>query len=144
VRAIGHRDGKQCRALAIGQRTDAVERLAQLLAALDLDLRADGKHAGRGRQSGPCRPQRVERLVVGDPVQPWAQIAHLGARAQRLPRAHEGRLQHVLGQRLGEQAPQVALQRPAVALDDLLEGTIVAGGGERAQAAVALRAQQRR
>jgi hypothetical protein len=43
-----------------------------------------------------------------------------------------------------EQPPQVALQRPAVALDDRLEGAIVAVGGKHRQTAIALRAQERR
>ncbi len=80
---------------------------------------------------------------MGDAIQPRAQVAHLGPGPQRLPRAHEARLQHVLGERLAQQPAQVALQRAAVALDDGLEGMVVPVGRERGQTAIALGAQQR-
>ena len=143
VRAIGHRDRDERGALAIGQGLDAVQRRAQLLAPLDLGLEAGRRQLrGHRRQGRAGRAQRVERLVVGDAVQPRAQLAHLGAGAQRLPCAHEARLQDVLGQRLAQQPAQIALQRAAVALDDRLEGPIVAIGRERDETAVALGAQQ--
>ncbi len=44
---VGHRDGDERGALASGQRLDAVQRLAQLLAALDLGLQADGRQPRR-------------------------------------------------------------------------------------------------
>jgi hypothetical protein len=80
---------------------------------------------------------------VGNPVQPRAQVAHVGPGAQRLPGADEARLQHVLGQRLAQQPSQVALQRAPVALDDGVEGAVVAVRREGRQATVALGAQQR-
>ena len=72
------------------------------------------------------------------------QIAHGHALAQRGPRAHERRLQHVLGAVAGHQAVQVAQQRAPVAIHDRLERTVVARRGERDKALVRLRAQQGR
>jgi hypothetical protein len=75
-------------------------------------------------------------------VQPWPQVPHLRAGAQRRPRVDEGGLRDVLGQRVGQQPAQVAQQRPAVALDDRLERAVVAGRGKRDEPLVGLRAQQ--
>jgi hypothetical protein len=93
------------------------------------------------RQRALRRAQRVDRLVVRDPIQPGPQIPHARALPQRLPGADERRLQDVLRQLLGEQAPQVALQRTAVSLDDRLKGAIVAVAGQADQTAVGLRTQ---
>jgi hypothetical protein len=143
VRAIGHGDRDERGTLAIRQGLDAVQRLAQLLAPLDLGLEADGRQVrGHGRQRRAGRAQRVERLVVRDPVQPRAQLAHVGTGAQCLPRAHEGRLQHILRERLAQQPAQIALKGAAVALDDRLERPIVAVGRERREPTVALGAAE--
>jgi hypothetical protein len=86
--------------------------------------------------------ERVDCRVVGDPVQPWTQVADLRAGAQRRPGIDEGRLHDVLGQRLRQKPAQVAQQRAAVALHDRLERAVVAARSELDEPLVGLRAQQ--
>jgi hypothetical protein len=79
---------------------------------------------------------------VRDPVEPRAQVTDLGPGPQRRPRVDERRLDDVLGERVRQQPAQVAQERAPVALDDRLEGAVVAGGGELDEAVVGLPAEQ--
>jgi hypothetical protein len=145
MRAAVDRDGEQGGPLARGQRGDARERVEHLVPALELGGRLGGEAAGGLRDLLHRLAdllERVDRRVVGDAVQPRAQLAHLGARAQRRPRADERRLHHVLGERVRQEAPQIAQQRAPVALDDRLERAVVTGGGKLGEPLVGLRAQQ--
>ena len=134
--AVARRRAKQRVALAVGQRRDAGQRLAHHPRRSSASSGAGPTAERLGQLRGVVArlAQRVERRVVGDAVQPRPQVAHLGARAQRRPRrrnAAAGR-----PRRAPRAGPaQVALQRPAVALDDRLERPIVAVGGQREEAA---------
>src|SRR3712207_1661855 len=109
----------------LGRTARSLQRLAQLVVVVAVDA------------------QRVQRGVVDDPVEPGPQLADLVAAEQRRPRRHEGLLEGVLRTRLGQQPAAVAQQLAPVALDDGLEGALVTLAGERDEAVVALRAQQR-
>ncbi len=94
------------------------------------------------RVRSPLRPaERVERDVVEYPVQPRVQLPHVVAALQGRPRGQERLLHRVLGAGLGQQSLGVAQQRPAVALDYLLERLLVARPSERDEPIVRLGAQ---
>jgi hypothetical protein len=86
----------------------ALERLAELLVVI----------AGGA--------ERVDGRVVDDAVQPRPRVSHLGAVLERQPSLQQTLLHSVVGHGLGkEQASAVAQQRPAVALNQRLEGSFV-------------------
>ena len=147
LRAALDGDREQRLALALGQRGEPRQRALDHRPVLH-DLRRTVARVARGEQLAQLlvvvarRPQRVQRRVVDDPVEPRPQRLHVVAAPQRRPRGHERLLQRVLRARLGQVAAAVAHERPPVALDDRLEGPLVAGGGERGQALVALGPQE--
>jgi hypothetical protein len=138
------RGAQQRLALALGERCEARERLAHEGAAFEL-LGArvhDLQHLVQLVVVVPAHPQRVERGVVDDPVEPWPQLAHLVAATQRRPRAQQRLLQGVLGPPLRQHTARGAQQRPPVALDDRLERALVPRAGQLGQSRVGLRAQK--
>ena len=121
------RHPQQRLALALRQRRQARQRLA------GRPRGARARPRGAGPPSAPpqlgvvvaATPQLVERRVVGDPVQPRPQLAHLVAALRapsRPPPAPAGARPR---RALGQHAPAGAQQRLAVALDDRLERALV-------------------
>jgi len=91
-------------------------------------------------RTGPA--DQRDRLVVGDPVEPCAQVAHLGPTAQPRPRRQERLLDHIFAVALGlQQPPPVGQERPPVAFDDRLERCLGAGRGQPGQPLVGLGAE---
>src|SRR5215218_4258434 len=133
-------------ALRLGQRREPGQRPAHHPSPLVV--------LGGSRQMRPERllklvvlvalhPQRVERGVLGDPVQPRPRLAHLDAALKRRPGVDERLLHRVLGARLRQQLADVPVQRLAVAVDQRLERALVPFARELDQALVALRPQDR-
>ena len=132
-------------ALALGQRLDGLEHRPEAVSALGHLVRAVG--GGRQRLDvlvrPPVLPQRVQRRVVDDPVQPRPQVDAGVVAAQRGEGVEEGLLEDVLGPRRRQQPRAVAQERAVVAVDDRLERAVVPGAGEVDQPLVGLHAQQR-
>jgi hypothetical protein len=135
------------------QRGDAHERLSCGQPAFEICVACGGAPGCRlGRALGlggdlatlaGGAAHDIDGGVVHDAVEPGAQIAHLGAAAQRRPGLHERLLHNVLGAGLREgHAPAVAQQRSTVAEHERLEGTIVTGTHERREPLVGLCGQQ--
>ena len=134
----------------LGQPADVVHELGQVLAPLGLldrvvqRLARDLEHVGRRRHRAP---QVVDAAVVGDAVEPRAQVHVAVVGAQRAVGAHEDVLQHVLGvlARAGAQhLAHVGEQPLAVAVVDDAERLLAAGAEQRQQLLVRAQAQQRR
>jgi hypothetical protein len=81
---------------------------------------------------------------VGDPVEPGAKVSHLVGPLQGVVGVDQRLLDGVLGPAGADDAGAVARERRPVAIDDGVEGGLVAIGGELGEALVALQAQQRR
>ena len=145
VRPAVDGDGEQRRALALGERGDGVEGLAHVLALLDLGggARTQVRRLDQRGVVASGLLHGVQGSVVHDAVEPGPQVTDRRPVAQRPPGAHERRLHHILGARLLREEPsRVAQQRPAVAVDDRVEGTVVPGDDQVDQPLVRLRAQQ--
>ena len=99
-----------------------------------------------GVLSGRLRAaQVVQRAVAGDPVQPGPGVDRPVVGADRVEGGGEDLLQHVL--RVLLRAEHVAAegeQARLVALDERLEGAVMAAPGEGDQPLVGLQPQQRR
>ena len=81
--------------------------------------------------------------VVGNAVEPRAQLAHLRATAQGRPGLQERLLDYVFGAAIGDgYAPAVAQERPAVALHERLKGAVVPSASHRGKPLIGLRGQQ--
>ena len=128
-------------ALALGQHPQVVDELGEAGALLGVDL-----GAGDGQQvvgvdaagDGLAAAHDVDRLVVGDPVQPRLQRAAGLAAGQRAQRVLERALRGVVGVLGVEQdRAAVAEQRLVVALEERGEGGLVAGGGAAGEGFVA-------
>ena len=144
LRVAADRRPDQRLALAVRQRGQRRQRLAHDRAALELVL-AGVRDPRRLVQLGvvvAAHPQRVERRVVDDPVQPRPQLAHLVAALQRRPGCQQRLLQRILRAPLRQHAARRPQQRLAVALDDRLEGALVAVARQGGQALVGLGAEQ--
>ena len=140
------RRAQQRLALVARQRRHTGEGLAHHGASLEVRLRA----ARRTQRLGElvvvvaCPLERVQRRVLGDPVEPGPQVAHLRALLQRGPRLQEGLLERVLGPGLREHPADVTVQRLPVALHDRLERALVTLPHQHDEARIGLRAQQGR
>ncbi len=87
--------------------------------------------------------QGVDGGVVHHPVEPRFEIAHLGALPHGDPGLQQRELDDVLGAGIGQpQAPAVAEQRLAVAVDDRLERALVTLTDQREQPLIRLSRQQ--
>jgi hypothetical protein len=144
---LAHQQG---RALVLGQPPDVLHELGQVLAPLRLlervvqRLARDLEHVGR-RWDGPAHV--VDAAVVGDAVEPGADVDVALIGPQRSVRAYEDVLQHVLGVLARSRAhhlPDVGEQPLAVAVVDDAEGLLAAGPEEREQLLVRAQAKQRR
>ena len=134
----------------LGQPPDVLHELGQVLAALGLldrvvqRLARDLEHVGRRRHRAP---HVVDAAVVGDAVEPRAQVHVARVGPQRPVRAHEDVLQHVLGvlaRRRAQHLTDVGEQPLAVAVVDDAEGLLATGPEEREQLLVRTQAEQRR
>ena len=145
ARLAPHRGAQQRLALVAGQRGHAGEGLADHRAALGVGLGAAGRSEGLGQfvVVVAARLQPVQRRVVRDPVQPGLQVADLGAAREGGPRLHVRLLEGVLSARFVEHAPQVAVQRAPVALDDRHERPLMTRPRQHHEAIIGLSAQQR-
>jgi hypothetical protein len=127
-------------ALALGQAAQVVDELGEADAVLGVDL---GSGHGRLVELGEFRVRAaaaddVDRLVVGDAVQPRAQRAARLAARQAAQRVLEGVLGRVLGVLVVEEdRSAVAQERAVVALVERGEGGIAAGGGAAGEGLVA-------
>ena len=127
------------------QGRDLGEGLANDQAAVDVGLAHAHPVGGVGEPVAILGSvaQRVDGAVMHDPVQPRLDVAHLGCAPQRDPGLQQGLLKDVLGAGLRErQPPAVAQQRPAVAVHERLEGTLMTLTDERYEPPVRLGCQQ--
>jgi hypothetical protein len=87
--------------------------------------------------------QPVQRRVVGDPVEPGAQLELGVVAADRLVGVDEGLLDGVLGALARQYPPDVAGERAPVTLDDRLERRLVARADQVHEALVGLAREHR-
>ncbi len=131
-------------ALGLGQRAHGAHHPCQLLVG-ERDL-GGLSHAvdllGEGRVRA-CVPSRVQRPVANDRVEPRLQANLLGRSAQRVPRADEALLDHVLGSIGWRVGSREGDQAGAITADDLLEGGIAPLSREGDQTLIRLGAQHR-
>ena len=133
-----------------GSRPTSRDELGEVLAALGLLDRVVQRLARDLEDVGGRRDraaQVVDAAVVGDAVQPGAQVDVALVGAQRAVGADEDVLQHVLGvlARAGAQhLAHVGEQPLAVAVVDDAERLVAAGAEQREQLLVGAQAQQRR
>jgi len=143
---IGHRvhlTKQQRRSLCLGKLADVGQQLAELLTILD-------PLVGRGRLDdrmgvhrvpalGDRLAQMVEGAVAGDPVEPGPQLDLALVGEDRAVGVYEHLLEDVLGVLGGaEHLAAEAEQSRLVAVDDHLEGVIVAAAKHRHQTLVSL------
>jgi hypothetical protein len=116
-------------ALVVGQALEVGQQAAQLGAAVDVSGQAVARDARlvEGDLLAP-RPQHGQAAVAGDRVQPGLEADLAAGRPHGAVGGHEGVLQGVLGLLAG--AEHVAAEREqtaVVAVEDQLEGAVVAG-----------------
>ena len=87
-------------------------------------------------------PEQVQGRVVGDAVEPRAEVELGIACVDRSVRAEEGLLHGILRACRREDPRAVAEQRPAVAVHDRLEGALVAVAGQVDEPRIRLGSQQ--
>ena len=133
-----------------GSRPTSCDELGEVLAALGLldrivqRLARDLEDVGRGRHRAP---HVVDAAVVGDAVEPGAQVDVARVGPQGAVGAHEDVLQHVLGvlaRARAQHLAHVGEQPLAVAVVDGAEGLLAAGAEEREQLLVRAQPEQRR
>nr|WP_228430599.1 hypothetical protein [Baekduia soli] len=132
-------------ALALGEVVHGGERLAQALRALEGGVRAVGGGGVLGveRNLVADGAQHVQGRVVGDAVQPGAEMTHLVGPRQGVVDTDQGLLDGVLCACRPDDPRAVAQQRGAVAVDDGREGGLVAVDGQLGEPLVALQPQER-
>ena len=140
---------QQRRALRLGQLADVGDQRPELLAGLDPvgggDPVVADHRVHRVLAVGDRAPQVVEAAVARDPVQPRAHVDVALVGAHRCVRLHEHLLEHVLGVLLGAQHVAAEGEQPrVVAVEEDLEGVIVATADQRDQLVVALQLEQGR
>ena len=134
-------------ALVLGERREVAEHVADPAAALAGHLRL-GRVGGAEHAAlfsvvehdgvGPHPRQLVERTVAHEPEEPRPQLDVALVAPQRTARPQHRLLDHVLGLvgRRAEDLAGMALERPPVALIDLLERAVVAPPERRDEALV--------
>ena len=138
---------QQRRALGLGKILDVGDQRAEVLALLDRSAVVTPSrrpHVHRVLALGDRATEVVEAAVSGDPVEPRPHVDLAVVGEHRRVRLDEDFLQHVLGV-LGR-AQHVATegeQARVVALEQHLEGVVMAVADQRDQALVALQLEQR-
>ncbi len=129
-----------CVALALGQRLHRRHHFAQPLGALERLVRSvyPVDPLVELVVTQPSVPQRVERCVVRDPIQPGAKVERGLVAQDRLVCAHERLLHGVLGPLARQETLRVPKQRVPIARHDRLECRLVARAHEVDQAGVGL------
>ena len=136
-------------ALLLGQPADVLDQAREVLAPLRLLDRVVQRLARHLEDLGRRRrraAQVVDAAVVGDPVQPGAQVDLALVGAQRAVGADEHVLHHVLGvlaRAGGEHLAHVGEQPLAVAVVDRAERVVAAGAEQGEQLLVGAQPQQR-
>jgi hypothetical protein len=138
-------------ALHVRKGSHVGEGLAQVQAAGEVGLEDDGS-LGTGdavevkRKAAAVAStvaSQIDGGVVGDAIEPRAELAHRSATAQCGPGLKERLLDDIFGAAVGDgNTPAVAQEGPTVALNEGLEGAVVAGAGHRRESLVGLRGQQ--
>jgi len=132
------------RSLALGERFEVrakrdepflrLQRLGGSARRIRLCLVQPGVHA--------ASPKHVDRLVVGDAEQPWAQRDVRLPAQERLPRVRHRGAHGVEGVLVvTDDREAVGVQRPVLALVDRAEGRCIAAGGQRREGLVAAKSQ---
>ncbi len=140
VAAALERGAEHDLALQVGKRGEPGQGLprGESLLELVVGTRAPHRLAELDRVGARLAPT-AHRHVVDDPVQPRADVARLGARADGHPGLEQRLLKNVLGACLGGREPAtVGQELPAVALDQRLEGSFMAGARQLEQTRVRL------
>jgi hypothetical protein len=78
-----------------------------------------------------------------DAIEPWLQVAHRDSPSECQPGLQQRVLQDILGPRIGEAygVPAIDEQRPAIALDQGLEGSLVSLMDQREEPLIGLGGQ---
>ena len=140
---------QQGRTLGLGKVADVGEQVAELLAVLDVLVGRHPVHMGMGVHGvlavGGRLAKVVETAVPGDPIEPGLHRYRPLVGDHRVVGGHEDLLQNVLGvlgraQHLAAEAEESRL----VALDQRVEGVLVALAGQRDEVLVILEAEKGR